>query len=89
MRFYCYISNLLKCNISKKTSYITGNKKITGKTCVLNLRNKLMFSFLQFKVVDKQTMNLFACGEDFGLSNFIGWIEKYEPALSESDSFWE
>ena len=30
----------LKWNISKKTSYIVGNKKFTRKMCVLNLRNK-------------------------------------------------
>ena len=37
---YCYINGFLKCNISKKSSYIIGNKKFTRKICVLNLRNK-------------------------------------------------
>ena len=36
---YCYINAFLKWNISKKTSYIVGNKKFTRKICVLNLRN--------------------------------------------------
>ena len=37
---YCYVNGFLKWNISKKTSYIVGNKKFTGKICILNLRNK-------------------------------------------------
>ena len=31
----------------------------------------LTFGFLRFKVVNKQTMNLFKGSEDFGFSNFI------------------
>ena len=37
---YCYINDIFKWNISKKTSYIVGNKKFSGKICILNLRNK-------------------------------------------------
>ena len=37
---YCYINGFLKWNISKKTSYIVGNKKFSGKICILDLRNK-------------------------------------------------
>ena len=37
---YCYINGFLKWNISKKTSYIVGNKKFSGKISILNLRNK-------------------------------------------------
>ena len=37
---YIYINGFLKGNISKKTSYMVGNKKISGKTCILNLRNE-------------------------------------------------
>ena len=29
-----------KWNITKKTSYIVGDKKFSGKICILNLRNK-------------------------------------------------
>ena len=43
---YWYINGFLKWNISKKASYIVGNKKLTRKICVLNLRNK---SFIKFK----------------------------------------
>ena len=38
--FYCYVNGFLKWNISKKTSYIVGNKKFFGKICILNLRNE-------------------------------------------------
>ena len=31
-------------NISKKTSYIAGNKKFSEKICILNLRNKRKLS---------------------------------------------
>ena len=37
---YCYVNDFLKWNISKKASYIVGNKKCFGKICILNLRNK-------------------------------------------------
>ena len=37
---YCYINGFLKWNISKKTSYIIGNKKFFGKICIPDLRNK-------------------------------------------------
>ena len=37
---YRYINGLLKWNISKKTSYIVGNKTFSGKICILTLRNK-------------------------------------------------
>ena len=38
---YCYVNGFLKWNISKKTSYVIGNKKLFfGKICILNLRNK-------------------------------------------------
>ena len=41
--------------------------------------------FLGFKVVKKRTMNLFKGSKDFR----FGWIEKYKPALSKSDSSWD
>ena len=47
----------------------------------------LSFSFSGFKVADKRTINLFEDSEDFVLST--GWIEKYEPVLSKSDSSWD
>ena len=37
---YWHVNGFLKDNISKKTSYIVGNKKKSGKTCILNLRNE-------------------------------------------------
>ena len=37
---YCYVNGFLKCSVSKKTSYIVGNKKILGKIYILNLRNE-------------------------------------------------
>ena len=37
---YCHINGFLKWNISKKTGYVVGNKKFSGKICILNLRNK-------------------------------------------------
>ena len=37
---YCYVNGFLKWNISKKTSYIVGNKKFFEKICILILRNK-------------------------------------------------
>ena len=38
---YCYVSGFWMSNISKRTSYNVGNKEITRKICVLNLRNKM------------------------------------------------
>ena len=37
---YCYANDFLKWNISRKTGYIVGNKKLFGKICILSLRNK-------------------------------------------------
>ena len=37
---YCYVNGFVKWNISKKTSYVIGNKKFFRKICILNLRNK-------------------------------------------------
>ena len=42
---YCYINGFLKWNVSKKTSYVVGNKKVWGKICILNLRNKRKSTF--------------------------------------------
>ena len=42
---YCYVNGFLKWNISKKTSYIIGNKKFSGKICILNLKNKRKSAF--------------------------------------------
>ena len=39
-KIYCYINGFLQWNISKKTSYIVGDKEFFGKICILNLRNK-------------------------------------------------
>ena len=40
MRFIAMSMVFMKQNISKKTSYIVGNKKFFGKICILNLRHK-------------------------------------------------
>ena len=50
----------------------------------------LTFSFLGFKVVNRQTMNLFKGSEDFWFSNFI-WLDwkVYKPALCKLDSSWD
>ena len=45
--------------------------------------------FLGFNVVKKRMMNLFKGSEDFGFWILSGWIEKYKPALSKSDSSWD
>ena len=37
---YCYINGFLMWNISKKTNYIVGNKKFSGKICTVNLGTK-------------------------------------------------
>ena len=49
----------------------------------------LIFSFLEFKVVDKRTMNLFEGSEISDFRILFGWIEKYIPALNTSDSSWD
>ena len=46
----------------------------------------MIFRLFRFKVADKRMMNLFKGSEDFGLSTLSGWIEKYKPALSKSES---
>ena len=52
------------------------------------MRFYLTFGFLGFKVVNKRMINLFTGGfSDF--QNLSGWIEKYKPALSKSDSSWD
>ena len=53
------------------------------------MRFYLTFGFLGFKVVKKREMNFFKGSEDFRFSNLSGWIEKYKPALSKSDSSWD
>ena len=45
----CYIKGFLKWNISKKTSYIVGNKNFPGKICILSLRNKRKSIFARVK----------------------------------------
>ena len=59
---YCYINGFLKWNISKKASYIVGNKKFTRKICVLNLRNKkksifarVIIRYYEWKKITKET----------------------------------
>ena len=37
---YCYINGFLKWDIGKKTSYMVGNKKFSGKICILNFIKK-------------------------------------------------
>ena len=34
-------------------------------------------------------MNLFEGSEDFGFQISYGWMDKYKPALSKSDSSWD
>ena len=40
IEIYCYITGFLMWNVSKKTGYIVGNKKSSGKICIRNMRNK-------------------------------------------------
>ena len=42
-RICCYINGFLKWNICKKTIYIVGNKKFSGKICILNC--KMLFKY--------------------------------------------
>ena len=49
------------------------------------MRFYLTFGFLGFKILNKGTMYLFI--SDFRI--LCGWIEKYKPALSKSDSSWD
>ena len=49
------------------------------------MRFYLTFGFLGFKVVKKEAMVVKI--SDFRILS--GWIEKYKPALSKSDSFWD
>ena len=39
-KIYYYLNGLLKRNTSKKTIYIVGNKKFTGKIYILSLSKK-------------------------------------------------
>ena len=52
------------------------------------MRFYLTFGFLGLKVVNKRTINLFN-GSFLDFQNLSGWIEKYIPALSKSDSSWD
>ena len=49
----------------------------------------LIFSFLGFRAVDKRTMNLLEGSEVSVFRILFGWIEKYRPSLSKSDSSWD
>ena len=49
----------------------------------------LTFGFLRFKTVNKGTKNLFKGSEISDFQILSGWIEKYKPALSKSDSSWD
>ena len=40
IEIYCYLTGFLMWNVSKKTGYIVGNKKSSGKICIRNMRNK-------------------------------------------------
>ena len=53
---YYYINGFLKWNIGKKTSCIIGNKKFSGKICILNLRNKRKSTFA--RVITKEMEKL-------------------------------
>ena len=53
------------------------------------MRFYLTFGFLGFKVVKKRTMNLFKVMKISDFQTLSGWIEKYKPALSKSDSSWD
>ena len=48
---YRYVNGFLKWNVSKKTSYIIGNKKFIGKICILNLRKKKSSNIFQKTLV--------------------------------------
>ena len=45
---------------------------------IREMRFYLTFGFVGFKIVNKGTIDLFKGSEDFGFSNFMGWIEKYK-----------
>ena len=55
---YCYVNDFLKWNFSKETSYIVGNKKLFGKTCILNLRNKFLFTNILLQETIDVAINL-------------------------------
>ena len=71
---YCYVNGFLKWNISKKTSYIIGNKKFSGKICILNLRNKRKSIFAR----------IFIRNSKFALKTFI-----WERLRSNQDFGWK
>ena len=49
----------------------------------------LTFGFLGFKIVKKWTMNLFKGMKISDFRILSGWIKKYKPVLSRSDSSWD
>ena len=73
IEIYCYISGFLKWNISKKTSYIVGNKKLSGKIWILNLRNKRKSIFA--KVINETKGERCSQGKRAMLEFFIPLID--------------
>ena len=55
---YPNINGFLKWKISKDASYIEENKKVTGKICILNLRNKIksIFATVIIRYQEKKKM---------------------------------
>ena len=55
---YCYVNSFLKCNITKKSSYIVGSRKSFGKINILNLRNKRKSIFATLCILSKANSKL-------------------------------
>ena len=54
----CRINGFLKWITSKETSYVVGKKKISGKICILNLRNKRKSIFARVIIGTKDERRL-------------------------------
>ena len=53
------------------------------------MRFYLTFGFLGFKVANKRTINFSRVVKISYFGILFGWIEKYKPTLSKSDSSWD
>ena len=67
----------MKWNISKKSSYIVGNKEFTRKICILNLRNrrksifaKVIISYYRWKKITKKKDKIIIKSA-YGWSNWV------------------
>ena len=53
------------------------------------MRFYLTFGFLRFKIVNKERWIFSKVVKILDFRILSGWIEKYKPALSKSDSSWD